>query len=145
MVAPPSLIDRFDTAKQGADLTSGVFDQRLAYEALRRGVIERLAPRLRAVYQQKRTVMEASIREALGDRLTWPEPKGGFFLWTTLPSGYTDVDLLERALAHGLIFVIGSAFYVDGRGHDTIRLSFSAPDVDRIKEGVTRLAAAMTR
>ena len=38
--------------------------------------------------------------------------------------------LLERALAHGLVFVIGSAFFVDGSGHDTIRLSFSAP-VDR--------------
>jgi len=143
MVAPPSLIDRFDTAKQGADLTSGILNQRLVYEAARRGVLERLAPRLRALYQEKRTAMETSIRAALGTRLAWPAPKGGFFLWTTLPEGCTDVDLLERAIAHGLIFVIGSAFYVDGTGHDKIRLSFSAPGVDRIREGVTRLAAAM--
>ena len=143
MVAPPSLIERFDTAKQGADLTSGMLDQRLVYEAVRRGVVHRLAPRLRARYQEKRTVMETAIREALGDRLTWPEPKGGFFLWATLPSGYSDVDLLDQCLTHGLIFVIGSAFFVDGTGHDKIRLSFSAPGTDRIREGVTRLAAAM--
>jgi 2-aminoadipate transaminase len=143
MVAPPSLIERFDTAKQGADLTSGILDQRLVYEAVRRGVIDRLAPRLRALYQDKRTVMEESIRAALGDRLAWTTPRGGFFLWTTLPAGQTDVDLLERAIANGLAFVIGSAFYVDGTGHDTIRLSFSAPGVDRIREGVTRLASAM--
>jgi 2-aminoadipate transaminase len=87
--------------------------------------------------------MESAVRAALGDRLAWPEPKGGFFLWATLPPGYNDVDLLETAMAHGLIFVVGSAFFVDGTGHDTIRLSFSAPGVERIKEGVTRLAAAM--
>jgi 2-aminoadipate transaminase len=143
MVAPSSLIERFDTAKQGADLTSGMLDQRLVYEAVRRGVVHRLAPRLRARYQEKRTVMETAIREALGDRLTWPDPKGGFFLWATLPGGYSDVDLLDQCLAHGLIFVIGSAFFVDGSGHDKIRLSFSAPDTKRIREGVRRLAAAM--
>jgi 2-aminoadipate transaminase len=143
MVAPQALIERFDTAKQGTDLTSGILDQRLVYEAVRRGVVERLAPRLRALYQEKRTVMEGAIRGALGDRLTWTAPKGGFFLWATLPAGYTDIDLLDRCLAHGLVFVIGSAFYVDGTGHDRIRLSFSAPGVERIREGVARLAAAM--
>jgi DNA-binding transcriptional MocR family regulator len=42
-----------------------------------------------------------------------------------------------------LIFVVGSAFYVDGTGHDKIRLSFSAPSEERIREGVRRLASAM--
>jgi 2-aminoadipate transaminase len=143
MVAPRALIERFDTAKQGADLTSGILDQRLVYEAVRRGVVERLAPKLRTLYQEKRTVMEAGIRSALGEQLTWPPPRGGFFLWATLPAGETDVALLERALAQGLIFVIGSAFFVDGTGHDTIRLSFSSPSVDRITEGVRRLALAI--
>jgi 2-aminoadipate transaminase len=41
------------------------------------------------------------------------------------------------------VFVIGSAFFVDGSGHDTIRLTFSAPPEDRIPEGVRRLAAAL--
>jgi 2-aminoadipate transaminase len=143
MVAPPALVERFDIAKQGADLTSGILDQRLACEALQRGVVDRLAPKLRALYQEKRTVMETAIRAALGTRLTWPAPKGGFFLWATLPSGYTDLELFDRCLAHGLIFVIGSAFYVDGTGHDKIRLSFSAPGPERIREGVKRLAKAM--
>ena len=34
-------------------------------------------------------------------RLTWPTPKGGFFIWATLPEGHTDTELLERALQHG--------------------------------------------
>ena len=41
------------------------------------------------------------------------------------------------------LFVIGSAFYVDGTGHDKIRLSFSAPTEERIVEGVRRLAGVL--
>jgi len=41
-----------------------------------------------------------------------------------------------------VIFVIGSAFHVDGSRHDTIRLSFSAPSAERIEEGARRLAKA---
>ena len=143
MVAPPVLIERFDTAKQSTDLTSGVLDQRIVVEALRRGVVDRLAPRLRDLYRNKRDVMEAAIRDQIGGRLTWAQPKGGFFIWATLPDGLRDVDVLERALGHGVVFVIGSAFHVDGSGHNTIRLSFSAPAPDRIREGVRRLAATL--
>ena len=143
MVAPPALIERFETAKQSTDLVSGILDQHVVYEAVRRGVVTSLAPRLRSLYRQKRDVMEESLRRELGDRLTWSQPKGGFFIWATLPDGCTDTNLLERALEHGLVFVTGSAFFVDGSGHDTIRLSFSAPTPERIREGVTRLNAAL--
>lgn len=143
MVAPPSLVERFDTAKQSADLTSGILDQHVVHEAVRRGVVDRLAPRLRELYRRKRDAMAQGIRTHLGDRLSWQPPRGGFFLWVTLPAGCTDNALLERALDRGLVFVIGSAFFVDGTGHDTVRLSFSAPSVERIAEGVTRLASTL--
>jgi 2-aminoadipate transaminase len=143
MVAPPALIERFETAKQSTDLTSGILDQHFVYEAVRRGVVDKLAPKLRALYRHKRDIMEQAIRTHLGDRLSWPAPKGGFFIWATLPEGCTDTELLDRALQHGLVFVVGSAFFVDGSGHDTIRLSFSAPSPHRIEEGVRRLAAAL--
>jgi 2-aminoadipate transaminase len=143
MVSPAPLADRFETAKQSIDLTSGILDQRVVHQAVRRGLLESLAPRLRDLYRRKRTVMEQALRAELGDQLTWPAPKGGFFLWATLPPGQNDVALLERALEARLVFVIGSAFFVDGSGHDTIRLSFSAATEERIVEGVKRLAAVL--
>jgi 2-aminoadipate transaminase len=143
MAAPPALIERFDTAKQSTDLTSGILDQRVVLEAVRRGVIERLAPTLRAVYRRKRDLLESELHAQLGDRLQWPSPKGGFFVWATVPEGSTDVDLLDRAIRRGLVFVAGSAFCVDGSGHDRIRLSFSAPSDDAIREGVRRLTAVI--
>jgi 2-aminoadipate transaminase len=142
MKAPEALIERFDTAKQSTDLTSGILDQHIVNEALRLGVTDRLAPQLRALYRQKRDVLAQSLAARLGSRLTWSTPKGGFFIWATLPDGCTDSALLERAMQHGVIFVAGSAFHVDGSGHNTIRLSFSAPSPERIEEGARRLAAA---
>ena len=145
MVAPATLIERFDTAKQAIDLTSGILDQRVVHQAILRGVIDRAAPALRDLYRRKREVMEQALHTELGDRLTWLVPTGGFFLWAKLAAGYDDVSLLERALEQRLVFVIGSAFYVDGTGHDRIRLSFSAPSVERIQEGVRRLASVMAQ
>ena len=143
MVAPAALIERFDTAKQSVDLMSGSFDQRMIHAAVTRGVLQKLAPGLRDLYRHKRAVMEQALRRELGDRLSWPAPKGGFFLWARLPQGVDDTALLERALEQRLVFVIGSAFYVDGSGHDRIRLSFSAPPSERIEEGVRRLAGIL--
>jgi 2-aminoadipate transaminase len=143
MVAPAPLIERFETAKQSVDLMTGSLDQRIVHEAVRRGVLERLAPGLRQLYRQKRDTMEQALRQEIGERLHWPAPKGGFFIWATLPAGYDDESLLARALDQRLVFVIGSAFFVDGTGHDRIRLSFSAPEPERVREGARRLAAAM--
>jgi 2-aminoadipate transaminase len=143
VVAPAALADRFETAKQTVDLMTGSLDQRIVHEAVRRGAVERIEPSLRALYRGKRDVMEESLRTELGDQLRWSGPKGGFFLWATLPPGTDDNALLARALEHKLVFVVGSAFYVDGTGHDKIRLSFSAPTAERIREGARRLAAAL--
>jgi 2-aminoadipate transaminase len=142
MLAPSMLIERFDTAKQSMDLTSGILDQRIVNEALRRGVADRLVPLLRERYRLKRDVMEQALRANLGSRLSWTTPRGGFFVWGTLQEGWTDSSLLRRAIECGVVFVEGSAFHVDGSGRDTIRLSFSAPSPERIDEGVRRLAAA---
>ena len=144
VVAPAPIIERFDTAKQSMDLMCGILDQRVVHQSIVRGVLERQAAPLRTLYRERRDVMEQTLRDQCGDRISWIKPKGGFFLWAQLPEGFRDVALLEKAMEQGVIFVIGSAFCVDGSGHDRLRLSFSWPTPDRIREGATRLARAMT-
>ena len=55
---------------------------------------------------------------------------------------YTATQSRERIM-RVFLFVIGSAFCVDGSGHDRVRLSFSWPSPENIREGARRLAAAM--
>ena len=138
--APPPLAAKLEMAKQAEDLLTGSLDQRIIYEACRRGILDRQLPLLRRHYAHKRDVMEQALRRELGDLVRWPNPKGGFFLWLTLP-GRLDADrMIERAVEHGVIYVAGEAFYVNGEGKNTMRLCFSAPTPERIDAGVSRLA-----
>ncbi len=162
-------------AKQAGDLLTGSLDQRLIYEACRRGVLDRQLPVLRAHYAHKRDVVEHALRRELGTAVSWPKPKGGFFLWLTLAGGLDADKMIPRAVEHGVIYVAGEAFYVNalrpfdqltlalssvegrvpqgapsehgeskgGEGHNTLRLSFSAPTPERIDAGVSRLALTL--
>lgn len=143
VAAPPPLVERFDTAKQSMDLMCGILDQRVVHQSIVRGVLARQAEPLRRLYRQRRDVMEQTLRQQFGDELTWIQPKGGFFLWARLPEGHQCEALLAKAIELGVIFVIGSAFCVDGSGQDRVRLSFSWPSPERIREGARRLAGAM--
>jgi 2-aminoadipate transaminase len=141
--APAPIAAKLEIAKQAADLCSGEIDQRIVYEACRRGILDRQAPVLRKYYQAKRDAMVAALRREFADALTWPDPRGGFFLWASLPPLVDAEALVPRAIAHGVVYVAGQAFFVNNSGRQFIRLSFSAPSPDRIEEGARRLAAAV--
>ena len=143
ITAAPSLIARLEIAKQSADLCSSAIDQRFVYEIWRRGVLESRLPMLRGAYQQKRTVLEQALRRELGEHVTWPEPKGGFFLWASFAGGIDTESLLRRAISHGVVFVPGSAFYAEPDRVDRARLSFSEQSPARIESAVARLASAV--
>ena len=83
-------------AKQAEDLCTGVLDQRIVYEAARRGILDRQLPLLRRHYAEKRDVMVAALKGALGDDISGPDPRGGFFLWATLPAA---IDAERRSTA----------------------------------------------
>jgi 2-aminoadipate transaminase len=140
VTAPETLIGKLEVFKQTADLLTPSLDQHVVYEAYRRGILTGRLPMLRKFYQDKRTVMQRALREELGTAVSWPEPRGGFFLWVSLPEGCDTEAMLPRAIEQRVIYVAGRAFFVDGSGRNTMRLSFSLPTPDKIVEGVRRLA-----
>jgi len=142
IAAAPEIAAKLEMAKQAEDLLTGSLDQRMIYEACRRGVLERQLPLLRQHYAHKRDVMQAALQRDLRDA-TWPKPKGGFFLWVTLPASIDASAMIYRAIEHGVIYVTGESFYVNGEGQNMLRLSFSAPTPERIDAGVARLAATL--
>jgi 2-aminoadipate transaminase len=140
IAAPAPIAQKIEIAKQSEDLLTGSLDQRIVYEACRSGLLARQLPKLRRHYGEKRDVMTRTLRRELSGAVTWPDPKGGFFLWLTLPD-QLDTDLMiPRAVDHGVVYVAGEAFFVQGDVKSTMRLSFSAPTQEQIEEGVVRLA-----
>jgi len=143
MDAPAPIAVKLEMAKQAGDLCSSILDQRIVYEAARRGILDRQIPMLRRHYQAKRDVLIKALKSELGDDIHGPDPRGGFFLWATLPQAIDADHLLERAVQHGVVYVAGTAFFVNDAGRNLMRLSFSAPGHDKLREGAARLASAI--
>ncbi len=143
LVAPKTLYPKLLQAKQAADLHTPSFNQRVVAEVLKDGFIERHVPTIRALYKQQCEAMLAALeREMTGLGLSWNRPVGGMFLWVQLPPGLKAVPLLEKAVAKGVAFVPGFAFYAQEANESTLRLSFVTATVDQINTGMTALAAA---
>jgi 2-aminoadipate transaminase len=143
VAAPCALVDRMEVAKQSTDLCSGGLDQRIILELWKRGVLASRLPVLRECYQTRRTLMERALRRELGDLISWPQPRGGFFIWASFPDAIDTDRLLNRAMAHGVAYVPGSAFFVEPQVANCARLAFSGAPRDRIDTAITRLAAAV--
>jgi 2-aminoadipate transaminase len=73
----------------------------------------------------------------------WTQPKGGLFLWVTLPVGSNASTLLAEALRRKVAFVPGTSFFPTGGGENTLRLNFSYCTPTVIEEGVRRLAGVI--
>ena len=61
----------------------------------------------------------------------------------TLPPGIDAKAMLPRAVTARVAYVPGTAFFADGFGSGSMRLSFCYPTPERIREGVRRLAGVL--
>jgi DNA-binding transcriptional MocR family regulator len=141
IVAGKPLIRRLVLVKQASDLNSANVNQMVMHKLIE-GAYERKVTAARAHYCRRRDAMLAALREHMPAGTTWTEPQGGLFVWVRLPDGCDGASLLDRAVKEARVaFVPGAAFFFDGRGRNTIRMSYSLPDEGSIREGIRRLAS----
>jgi GntR family transcriptional regulator/MocR family aminotransferase len=140
LVAAPELIERLELAKQLADIHTSPLIQAAVYHFCQRRLLERHQARMLKEYARRRNALVAALRAHMPPGVTWTEPQGGFSLLVTLPEGLDAAALLPRALARGVAFTPGEAFFVDGGGERALRLSFSSVPHGQIEDGVRRLA-----
>jgi 2-aminoadipate transaminase len=139
---PAGVIDRLVAAKQVTDQCAGALGQRLFEESERRGWIDEQLEHSRALYRRKCERMLAALKRSMPASARWTTPRGGFFSWLTLPGGDA-VELAERAVEQGVAVVPGMLFFPDGRGTDSLRLSFSLVDEEKIDDGIARLGSIL--
>jgi 2-aminoadipate transaminase len=140
---PEALTTRFVQAKQGMDLHTSSLGQAIAYEVSRDGLLDRHTPSIIATYRERRDTMLEALAAQMPAGVRWTRPEGGMFLWLTLPEGCDGAELLARAVEQQVAFVPGATFFANGGSENTARLNFSYPSVERIREGIARLARAL--
>ena len=143
VVAPKALMPKLLQAKQAADLHTPGFNQRVVHEVIRDGFLLKHVPTIRERYRAQRDAMSAALTAHLPAGCRWNTPHGGMFFWVELPPGVDAVAMFPKAVAHGMAYVPGAAFYADQPRANTLRLSFVTVSPDEITRGIRMLAQTL--
>jgi 2-aminoadipate transaminase len=143
VAAPPPVLRKMNHGKQSEDLCSSTLSQRFVLEYLRRLDWREHVARVNALYRERRDAMLTALEEEFPATATWTRPRGGLFIWATLPELIDTQDLLAKAIDRNVAFVPGGAAFLNGEGRNSMRLNYSAMTPDQISEGIARLGAVV--
>ncbi|MCK4417424.1 MAG: PLP-dependent aminotransferase family protein, partial [Candidatus Latescibacteria bacterium] len=140
---PRELIEKFELARQVADVCPSPLIQALVVRLAEDGYLDHHIPQLREIYRLRRDAMLAALAKYMPEGVSWTAPKGGFYIWVTLPEQLDASELFPKAVEKNVAYVIGQPFYPDKSIKNTLRLSFSHEPEEVIEEGIRRLGEAV--
>ncbi|WP_339109846.1 PLP-dependent aminotransferase family protein [Thioclava sp. GXIMD4216] len=139
VVAAKPVIDRLVLMKQAADLHSPTLNQ-IVTNHVARAIFHEHVAKIKAVYASRRDRMLAALEREMPASVSFTRPEGGMFIWLTFDPKLDGADLLAKAVRDEKVaFVPGGAFFADGSGQNTLRLSYSCATDAQIDEGIARI------
>jgi DNA-binding transcriptional MocR family regulator len=142
-LAPHAVREKLVLAQESATLCPPAFSQMAVSAYLTQHDWLGQIKQMREMYRDRRDAMMEALDDFMPAACTWNRPHGGFFVWVGLPPGIDAKAMLPRAVTARVAYVPGTAFFADGFGAGSMRLSFCYPTPERIREGVRRLAGVL--
>jgi 2-aminoadipate transaminase len=122
------------------DAGSGAIEQMILGEYLPAHFDPHVARLTRALHGKCQAIVDALAAE-FGTDAEFSAPKGGIFIWVTLPEGVDTSALAQAAAAEGVALNPGAEWVADpATGRRSMRLCFGNPSVETIQKGVAKLA-----
>ena len=91
--------------------------------------------------------MAECLKRELGDAVTFTAPQGGMFFWVRLTGAdgsCSDSNIFaQRAIEKLVAFVPGAPFFAQNPDTACLRMSFATSNLEKIEEGIARLAQAL--
>lgn len=141
-IGPPDVIMKMTNIKEGNILNSPKYNQDLCAAYLTEMDVDAHFVRCRTYYKEKLEIfldtMERYFPEESG--VTWTRPKGGLFLWVTVPGHIDTAKLFFEAIKHRVAFVPGEQFYGENPSKNHMRINFSFSTKEQLVEAVKRLS-----
>lgn len=139
-IAPKPILAKMTVGKQASDVHTAMLNQLIVYEWLTKYDVAKHIEKIRNIYRKKLDLICNCIDKELGGFVEYVRPEGGLFVWCKLPDDVDMLDFCKRGVEKKVAVVPGNAFLTD----DTvechyIRLNFSTPSDEAIKEGLARL------
>lgn len=145
VIAHPDLNDKIVMAKQATDLCTPPFTQRIAARYIEKGHLDTKIQYIIDLYREKRDIMLDAFEKYMPSEVHWTTPEGGLFLFLTVPDYIDTTELFTKAIEKNVAYVVGSAFYCNGQGKNTMRINFSYSSKEKNVEGAKRLAEVIKK
>jgi len=139
LVIPADLVDRFLAVRIALDMAPPRFLQLVLADFIREGHFSRHIRRMRALYCQRRDALVNALREQFGAQL---EPQGlgaGLHLVVTLPPGYNDRQISQRAHEENLWLTALSITYRSEKSRQGFILGFGTTPETEAPAAVRKL------
>lgn len=133
------LLKYISIAKEASDLHTNIFSQYLLWDYLTNNDLDAHIARIKALYRKQAQAMMDAMEKYFPSPVKYTRPRGGMFLWVTLPEGVSAMSLFPKALEKKVAFVPGDPFYIGVQNANTMRLNFTNADCGTIEEGIRRL------
>lgn len=139
-VTSKEIATKLADAKMSTNTHSPAVSQVLAAEFFKRGYYPEHLEKIRAFYKVRRDAMLAALDKYMPAGTTHTVPDGGMFVWVTLPEQIDTTELLDEAVKKiKVAFVAGNVFYVEDKGHNCLRLSFTSVSPETITDAIRML------
>jgi DNA-binding transcriptional MocR family regulator len=142
-LAPHAVREKLVLAQESATLCPPSFSQMAVSAYLRSHDWQGQVKEFQEMYRERRDAMIGALDDLMPAAARWNVPAGGFYVWLTLPDGLDAKAMLPRAVTARVAYVPGTAFFADGFGAQSMRLSYCYPTPERIREGVRRLVGVI--
>jgi 2-aminoadipate transaminase len=143
IVGQKELVEKLELQKQSFDACTPTFSQMIAYDYMRMGYIDSFTEKMRSIYRKKRDALLSALEKYMPGQVSWTKPKGGLFVWLTLPESFDSEEVFKEAVKQNVAFVTGDAFLPSNYSNNYIRLTYGDLPVSKITLGVEILAGVI--
>lgn len=138
-----SMVEKFLLLKPNIDLSSSSINQRMIDVYMEKFDLDEHIGKIIELYKSRRDLAISTMKRCFPSNVTYEIPKGGIFVWISLPQGYNARELLQLALQKKVSFVPGGSFYTTSGKENEIRLNYSNMCEEKIVKGIEILGGLL--
>lgn len=140
VVGSSKIISQLSIVKTGMDLCTSGWMQSLALSVITNSQFIHHLKNARSYYQHKAEIMQESLTRYMPSSVSWTKPRGGLFIWVTLPKHIDTQILYEISVKNGVAFIPGFIFDPERHRSHCLRLSYAIASDIEIKRGICILS-----
>lgn len=144
LIVPPRLVSLYKRARglSGEQLPPHM--QVAVADFINEGHLDRHVKKLRSLYRSRRRVLVEELSKRFGDTVAIGPSTGGVFVLVRFKTHLTEEEIQERAGRAGVGLTSTKPFYARKTATPEFILGFGSLDETQIKEGIKKLASALT-